>query len=1408
MPSQGCAAGLETRMRAAIIWLTVLLLIPMAARAETLWSVGTPDGGYREFAIAGHFAEYPQRFPHDVTFTVGRNRPSTDWPYVHPGPSDPWAGSRLHPYHIDFQLRSAPTTPCRLNVFLIDSRHDSPQVMEVDVNGLKHWRFALVSGTGDASLTNPNAGMQDTVAVPFPAGLLKPGHNRITLTIVASCWALYDAVTLETGANLPAGPVVRDLVAAPSAGSVRVSLFNSGTEGAVSVGLKDGKAKTTLLFPGHNNIDLPSFDFAPGAKVVVTAANHKWEAPVQFQKTLWRIGEADGSWREFAIAGSYSDYQSRFPNDVNFQVGKSDPTKDWPFIHPGPNDAWGGIRRHPFRVDFDVASVPTGVCRLDVSLVDTQHLGGPRLEVRVNDSKPTLIDLPKGATDDSLTDPRTGSHSRTSVAFPGSLLHYGHNRITLTIVSGSWMTYDALELVTGADQPVAPQVEGLQVDYTPLFRRENGRLMQAVRVTARNTGALGEGVVHLFGAATAAQKMGLAPGTNSTLLLVPALTHPATLIATLQTGGREHAARCTSVPQRHWKIFVGPSTHTDIGYTDLQERVFQRHNGNTSAAISASAKDPTFRWNLEVGFQAELYAKQGPQAAEALGKRLRSGQIGLGGLYLNILTGLCSGEELAQAVARIQRIAQANRCVADEANLTDVPTAAGTLPMLLRQGGVPYFADGVDDALPFVWGGPQMRQSPYWWEGLDGSRVLAISAVVYAQASILGLTDSVEMMEDRLPDWMADIGRTGYPGDALYVYGASPDNQPIQPIYTEIARQWNKRWAFPHIIIGRADEFFRYVETNFGKSLPVVRGDIGSLWEDGAASSASETALNRFARTQLTGAEQRLAIAAAAGAGAFPRKAVDDAWSNVLFFDEHTWGAASSISDPDGDQTVRQWATKAAFAQNAAIEAGKLQTASRRPATSQTNTKLSDDQPRILRVYNDLSWPRDIEVTTRFAYSGAEIRQANGNGAAIPCQVSDGQVVFTAQQVPSLGWREYRLSSAPGQRAEGLLKAGSDPWTWESPRYQIRIDQTTGSLAGLVDRTTGREWVNRSNGHGLNEFLYVLGSDGNRTVDPRLPMQALQIQRHSASRVILVENGSQRAVLRIERSGPQAPPVDTYLIIGRQPSIELVNVIHKRATLVKEAGYFAFPFQIDRAARPRAFVDLPYGVLNVTADQPLGACTDWFAANSFAAITDGRDTAYLATPYAPLITLNDVFRLLLHPRVAPLNGAIYSYVFNNYWGTNYKASQGGDLLFGYTLRLEHGDFDPVKATHFGWERLAEMQDPRAGSSSEPWARLLMASDAPDHEGDPVGARVHLSDGSVVLGGMTYEDGRLLARLYNPTARLAQAVLSLPGLTIRDASRTDLIGRPISGLAPTVTGDHVSISVPARGIATVALRVVK
>lgn len=82
------------------------------------------------------------------------------------------------------------------------------------------------------------------------------------------------------------------------------------------------------------------------------------------ERVVWQIGASDRNYREFAIAGSYSAYASRFgATPPVFVVGKSAPARDWPFIQPGPTDRCAYSRRHPFTIRFDLADEPRGVFR-------------------------------------------------------------------------------------------------------------------------------------------------------------------------------------------------------------------------------------------------------------------------------------------------------------------------------------------------------------------------------------------------------------------------------------------------------------------------------------------------------------------------------------------------------------------------------------------------------------------------------------------------------------------------------------------------------------------------------------------------------------------------------------------------------------------------------------------------------------------------------------------------------------------------------------------------------------------------------------------------------------------------------------------------------------------------------------
>src|SRR5439155_151053 len=199
----------------------------------------------------------------------------------------------------------------------------------------------------------------------------------------------------------------------------------------------------------------------------------------------------------------------------------------------------------------------------------------------------------------------------------------------------------------------------------------------------------------------------------------------------------------------------------------------------------------------------------------------------------------------------------------------------------------------------------------------------------YGDALRFGFDVGAEAMARRLSDWLLTnpvLVSPGYPYDVALLYGAQWDNAVMDERLVENFEEFRRRYAFPRLVAGRAEDFFRDVERRFGSKLPVRRGDTGLYWEDGAASTAAELA--HYRATQLAARalellalwDGRTEAPDAEGAGRIRRRADErrQIWRDLLLFGEHTWGAAGSVAEPEGRQTVAQWEYKRRFLDGAA----------------------------------------------------------------------------------------------------------------------------------------------------------------------------------------------------------------------------------------------------------------------------------------------------------------------------------------------------------------------------------------------------------------------------------------------------------------------------------------------------------
>ncbi|HUW60473.1 MAG TPA: polysaccharide lyase family protein [Candidatus Bathyarchaeia archaeon] len=1081
---------------------------------------------------------------------------------------------------------------------------------------------------------------------------------------------------------------------------------------------------------------------------------------VESAHVLWEIGTADNDTAGFALG---RDRYLDFGEDPVFMAGISDPAKDWPYMQPGPDDSWARSRRHTFTIAFAInGTPPEGAYTLCIDLADTHFLNPPQLDIAINGHLYSH-QLPTGGSGNSIFGDLSGAQEHcVRMPVDAGDLNAGSNEITITTASGSWILYDwvGFEAPAGAGLGV---LEGMTVlgvpQCPPLLVEADGRLFQVVRQGIRHVGEATEATVHVGDAAPVS--VTLEPGEQTVELQVPRVACATTVPVEVRVGDTILATRSVVLePVREWIVYLLPHSHVDIGYTHLQTEVEQRQcqfldDGIELARQTADHPEGArFKWNSEVLWAVDSYLKQAsPEKRDAFIEAVRRGWIGLDALYGNELTALCRPEELIELLGCARRLSTQYGLTIDAAMISDVPGYTWGLVPAMAQSGVKYFSIGPNvghrigftrsawSDRPFYWVSPSGREKVLCWMAGEG----------YSWFHRGPIRDGGMVL-----DYLERLSASGYPYAITYGrYNIGGDNGPPDPDLSAFVQDWNARYAYPKLLIATTSEMFHEFEACYGDTIPAIRGDFTPYWEDGAASSARETAVNRAAA-------ERLVQAGALYAMLDPRRYDADrfhtAWRDVLLYDEHTWGAHNSISEPEGDFAKGQWAIKQAFA----LDADRLSRTLLDDAITPCATK--GDASAAVLVFNTCSWPRtDLVVLDGI---GARITQADGQ--TVPSQrLSGGAVAFLAQDVPPMGAAKYNVhdgdpDSCGDARAEGRQLSNGI--------LTVDIDEATGAIASLRYGDGERELVDRESGPGLNDYLYVAGRN------PAEP------QRNGPVTIRVKEPGPLVASIEItsEAPGCNALTREVRLVAGLD-NLEIVNVIDKTNVYAQEAVHVAFPFRVPEGAMR---MDIPWAVVRPEADQVPGSCKNYFTIQRWVDVSNQDYGATWATIDAPLI---EVGAITCDPTVtgwlehiAP-SSTLYSYVMNNYWETNYKASQDGPTTFRYAIR-PHGRFDAGAAARFGAEQ------------SQPLLAVPVDQDAVAMESflrvEPAGV--------VVTALKPSDDGKAwIVRLFGASGKLEHATLTWGTPKQPRMWMSDLTERPQT----RVSGP---IEIPPYGIVTVRI----
>jgi alpha-mannosidase len=386
---------------------------------------------------------------------------------------------------------------------------------------------------------------------------------------------------------------------------------------------------------------------------------------------------------------------------------------------------------------------------------------------------------------------------------------------------------------------------------------------------------------------------------------------------------------------------------------------------------------------------------------------------------------------------------------------------AGGLPTVLKSAGYKYYVF-MRPGVPAT-DNPTVLPVLFWWEGADGSRVLALR-IWHTYDAGPGLISSAakEVFAPGMNDGAFFLGV----GD----HGGAVTKEQIRQIL-----DLQKEPDLPELRFSTLREFFTAIEQSPGfESLPVVKNELQHHARGCYSAHGEGKALNRRAERWLGQAETISVVAGLSPDHAYPGEQYVDAWWKVLFCQFHDMLAGSSLyADYQDVRDTMGYACESA--QTSRIEA--LEILAKR-------VDLSEVEESALFLWNPLPWTHRtfVKLRTEQNPSGKEpithLRSHDGKQVPLQWLAADnmpyGPPVLSAWvELPACGYKVFDLAHGMPPAAEKY----SSFFALSDSAYGItslKADDGTellSSAVGLVAiRDTSNVW-----GHGVQALRQEIG---------------------------------------------------------------------------------------------------------------------------------------------------------------------------------------------------------------------------------------------------------------------------------------------------------------------------------------------
>ncbi len=391
-------------------------------------------------------------------------------------------------------------------------------------------------------------------------------------------------------------------------------------------------------------------------------------------------------------------------------------------------------------------------------------------------------------------------------------------------------------------------------------------------------------------------------------------------------------------------VYIIHHSHTDIGYTDLQEQVIYNQVHNIRNVISIlkkgyeeNSQDKEFKWNCETYFCVEQFLKGASEQEKAdFFDLVRKGNIGISATYLNG-TDLTDAEMLNRKIVKMQEIFSEQGLSVKVAMNADINGISLGARDVLLNNGIEFLFTNIHThhgMYPLY-----QNQKPYFWEKEQGKRLLVWSGEHYNLGNSLGIVfsknvnymtenyfgqngagkrggqgggtseteaqhcvqdsripdEALETLHARLQSSIAEYEESGYPYDFYItsVSGVFSDNAPANPAIIAMVNAFNRRFGEEvtlHMVT--LQELYDLIREKTADA-PMYRGAINDWWGNGVGSTPYAVKHYREALRLA-----HICSCLEEKTGMCNEALAETGAHNALLYAEHTWGHSATIGSP------------------------------------------------------------------------------------------------------------------------------------------------------------------------------------------------------------------------------------------------------------------------------------------------------------------------------------------------------------------------------------------------------------------------------------------------------------------------------------------------------------------------------